>query len=284
MHRSNVSKAIILTLLATLGIVLMNTCAKKTSVAHNPVEMMFYRGLFALALLTPWMVVKYGCSAFKTRRVKAHLYRGIVGNVGVGFVFWAYSLLPMADATALLFAAPLFVAMLSPMVLKERVDRYRWMAVAIGFGGILLISRPSGGLLANPASLVGIAAALCMALVDMALRSLGRTDPPVTTVFYFILFGVIISAPYALFFGHRPDMRTLPWMVGIGVFAAFQQVAKTTAFQYAEASLLAPYSFTSIVWAVLTGWLFWRHLPTVTAILGTAVVIGSNLFMLWRER
>lgn len=276
-------KGVTLILLATLCIVLMNTCAKVSSVAHSPIEMVCYRGVVALCLLTPYMLITRPLSVFRTKRIGAHFYRAAVGNLGVGLVFWAYALLPMANATALLFAAPLFVTALSPVLLKEHVDRGRWMAVAVGFGGILLISRPSVSLLADPASLVGLGAALCIALVDMALRNLGRTEDPLTTVFFFILGGVILSAPYTLVFGSRPNTGILPWVVGIGLFAAIQQVAKTAAFRYAEASFLAPYTYTAIGWATAVGWLLWQEPLTIPVAVGTGVVIASNLFILRRS-
>ncbi len=277
-------KGVSLTLLATLCIVLMNACAKMSSSVHNPVEMIFYRGIVALGLLVPYMLARHPLSVFKTRRIGAHLYRSVAGNIGVGLVFWAYSLMPMANATALLFAAPLFVTVLSPLLLRERVDTGRWIAVMAGFGGILLIARPSVGLLGDPASVVAIGAALCMALVDMALRNLGRSENPLTTVFYFILGGVILSAPYTLMVGHLPDGRMLPWILGIGVFTAIQQLAKTAAFRHCEASFLAPYTYTSMVWATLVGWLLWREILTMPVLLGTGVVIASNLFILQRSR
>ena len=273
------NKGVVLILVATVGIVLMNTCAKMSSPAHGPIEMLFYRGLIALSLLIPYMVLTQPTSVFKTKRIKTHLYRAIVGNLAVGLVFWAYALLPMADATALLFAAPLFVTILSPIMLHENVDRHRWIAVIIGFGGILLVAKPSGEMLTNPASLIALAAALCVALVNIALRNLGRTDNALTTVFYFILFGVLISGPYTIIYGSTPNLEFLPWIIGIGIFAAIQQVAKTTAYRFAEASLLAPYTYTSIVWATLIGWIIWREFPTLSVMTGTLVVIGSNLFM-----
>jgi len=277
-------KGVTLILLATLCIVLMNTCAKVSSIAHGPIEMVFYRGGVALCLLTPYMLITRPRSVFRTQRIGAHFYRAAVGNLGVGLGFWAYALLPMANATALLFAAPLFVTALSPFILKEHVGRGRWMAVAVGFGGILLVSRPSTNLLDDPASLVGLGAALCIALVDMALRNLGRTEDPLTTVFFFILGGVLLTAPYTLFYGSRPATGILPWVAGIGIFAAIQQVAKTAAFRYAEASFLAPYTYTAIVWATVAGWLLWREPLTIPVAVGTGVVIASNLFILRRSR
>jgi drug/metabolite transporter (DMT)-like permease len=268
---------------ATLGIVLMNTCAKMSSLAYGPVEMVFYRGLVALAVLVPYMLLNQPRSVFKPRRIGVQLVRALVGNLGVAFVFWAYALLPMADATALLFAAPLFVTALSPLLLDERVDRRRWAAVAAGFVGIILIVRPSPAILVHPAALVGLAAALCVALVDITLRKLGQTDAPLTTVFYFLLIGVVITAPVTLATGTRPPGPLLPWLVGIGLFAALQQVTKTSAYRLAEASLLAPYSYTAIIWAVLAGWLIWQDLPSPGVIAGTVIVVASNLLLVWRE-
>ena len=125
-------------------------------------------------------------------------------------------------------------------------------------------------------------ATLCMALVDMALRNLGRSENPLTTVFYFIFGGVILSAPYTLTYGHMPEGRLLPWIVGIGGFTAIQQLAKTAAFQFCEASFLAPYTYTSMVWATLIGWLLWKEMISLPVVLGTGVVIASNLFILRR--
>lgn len=280
--QKGILKGVFLILLATLCIVLMNACAKMSSTVHSPVEMIFYRGVVALCLLVPYMLATHPLSIFKTRRIGAHLYRSAVGNIGVGLIFWAYALMPMANTTALLFAAPLFVTALSPLLLKERVDAGRWIAVVLGFGGILLIARPSAGLLADPVSVVGLGGALCMALVDMALRNLGRSEHPLTTVFYFILGGVILSAPYTLIHGHMPEGRLLPWIVGIGVFTAIQQLAKTAAFRFCEASFLAPYTYTSMVWATLIGWLLWKEIITLPVMLGTGVVVASNLFILRR--
>ena len=276
-------KGIVLILLATLCIVAMNTCARASSLVHGPVEMVFYRGVVALGLLVPYMLATRPLSVFTSRRIGAHLYRAVVGNIGVGLVFWAYTLLPMANATALLFAAPLFVTALSPLLLRERVGKFRWMAVVAGFAGILLIAQPSMSLLADPASLVGLGAALCVALVDMALRNLGRTEDPLTTVFYFIAGGVILSAPYTLLWGRWPDGELLPWVAGIGIFTAIQQLAKTAAFRYAEASFLAPYTYTAIVWASLFGWVLWQERLTLPVMVGTGVVIASNLLILRKK-
>lgn len=278
-----INKGIVFILVATLGIVLMNTCAKMSSDNHGPVEMVFYRGVVALIILVPYILLTRSQAIFKTRRIGQHLYRALVGNIGVAFVFWAYSLLPMADATALLFSAPLFVAILAPSMLQEKVSNSRWKALFIGFVGVLLIAKPSGAFILGLSSLVGLAAAFCMALVDIALRDLGRTDDPLTTVFFFLLFGVVISAPYTIINGNFPLADNILWIIGIGIFAAIQQVAKTTAFQYAEASLLAPYSYTSIIFATITGWFFWGDIPSISVLAGAFLIIVSSLALARKE-
>jgi drug/metabolite transporter (DMT)-like permease len=189
----------------------------------------------------------------------------------------------MADTTALLFAAPLFVTALSPLLLKERIDAPRWVAVLTGFGGVLLIVRPSPALLNDPAALIGLAAALMVALVDMALRNLGRTDDPLTTVFFFLLIGVLVSGVYTGLRGSIPRLEQLPILAAMGVFTAIQQVAKTTAYRHAEASFLAPYTYSAIIWATFMGWVFWKELPSLPVITGTLVIIASNLYLVWRK-
>ncbi len=277
------TKGIVLILVATLGIVMMNTCAKKGSQDHGPVEMVCFRGMVTLVLLMPYMLFVRGTEVFKTRRIRNHIYRALVGNLGVAFVFWAYALLPMANATALLFSAPLLVAILSPLLLGEAVDKWRWGAVLAGFVGVVLVARPSGDALFDKASLVGFGAACCIALVDIALRDLGRTDDPLTTVFYFIAFGVLFSAPYTFLKGRIPSADMMPWIIAMGIFAAIQQVAKTTAYKFAEASLLAPYTYSAIFWATLMGWLIWDQLPTQIVVTGIIMIVCSNFFVILKE-
>ncbi|MBI9084918.1 MAG: DMT family transporter [Desulfobacterales bacterium] len=129
-----------------------------------------------------------------------------------------------------------------------------------------------------------LVATLGIVLMNTCAKVGSVAHGPIEMVFYFLLIGVLVSGPYTIWVGKIPDMRLLPWMIGIGVFAAVQQLAKTTAYQLSEASLLAPYTYTAIVWATLTGWILWQDLPTVPVVIGTAVVIGCNLYILLKER
>lgn len=281
--RQKPALGIILYIAAVFLIVVMNGFVKEATQYHSPVEAVFYRGLIAMAILLGYAAYKGKFHIYKTTRLKSHIGRSIAGNIGVVMVYWSYSLMPMADATALLFTAPLLVTVMSALLLKEQVGRYRWLAVIIGFLGVLLISSPSGIDYEGYAIFVVLGAACSVALVQIFLRELGKTEDALTTVFYFLAFGITASGIYMIFKGTWPHPAAIIPLIGAGLSSGVQLIIKTQAFRLAEASLLSPFSFTSIVWATLIGWIFWDDLPTITVLLGTAIVIASNLFIIWRE-
>jgi drug/metabolite transporter (DMT)-like permease len=263
----------------------MNAFVKKAADYHAPVEAVFYRGVIAMALLLAYAAFKGRLKTLhKTNRITSHLGRAIAGNIGVALIFWAYALMPMADVTALLLTGPLIVTVLSALLLKEKVGPYRWSAVGAGFLGVMLIAQPSGELYAGYGVLVALAASFSGALVPIFLRDLGRTEDALTTVFYFLAFGILASGVYMIFAGQWPHPAAIVPLLGAGIAAGLQLILKTQAHRLAEVSLLSPFSYTSIVWATLIGWMFWNDLPTMSVVLGTTVVIASNLFILWRER
>jgi len=280
----NSARGILLYIIAVFLIIVMNAFIKKATEYHTPVEAVFYRGIVAMALLLGYAAAKKHYRIYQTTRLKSHLGRSICGNIGVVMVFWSYSLMPMADVTALLFAAPLIVTMLSALVLKETVGLYRWAAVITGFCGVLLIAQPSGGGYPYYGILVVLTAAFSTALVQIFLRDLGKTEDAMTTVFYFLAFGILCSGLYMIFQGSWPHPAALIPLIGAGITGGIQLILKTQAFRLAEASLLSPIAYTSIVWATLIGWIFWGDLPGLLMVAGTIIVIASNLFIIWREK
>lgn len=280
-------KGILLFVLATFLIICMNAFAKMASDHHDPVEVVFYRGIVAMLLLLGFVAVtrrRAMIDVFKTARPLAHLGRSVAGNIGVILIFWAYALLPMADVTAMLFISPLIVTALSVPILGEKVGAWRWSAVLIGFAGVLLIANPGGQGLNSWLFLLPLAAAFFTALVNIFLRQLGRTEDAMTTVFYFLLFGILVTGLYMPFGGQWPQADAVWVLLGAGITGGLSLMIKTEAFRMAEASLLSPFTYTSIVWATLFGWLFWGDLPTLWVITGAAIIIASNLVVAWRER
>lgn len=261
----------------------MNAFAKAAAEYHDPLEIVFYRGVVALALLLAYIAFKKRADFYKTARIKSHIGRALVGNFGVFTVFWSYKLLPMADVTALLFSAPLIVTMLSALILKEHVGIYRWAAVVTGFVGVLLIIGPDAGTFGDYKSFVPLLAAFSTALVAIFLRDLGKTEDSITTVFYFLLFGVLFSGIYMLFSGTLPVPDAADLLVATGIAAFVQLMMKTESFRLAEASLLSPFSYIMLLWAIIIGWVFWGDVPGMEVLCGAAVIIASNLFITWRE-
>ncbi len=277
-------QGVLLFALATFFIVVMNAFAKKAAIYHDPAEIVFYRGLVALPLLLLYGFLTGRRNIFRTSRFKGHLGRSAAGNVGILTVIWAYSLLPMAEVTAILFVTPLVTTILSALVLKEQVGPWRWGAIIIGFSGVLLIAHPTGISVAGWGVVIALISALSTGTVDIFLRNLGRTEDALTTVFYFLSFGLVASGIYMLFRGHAPHPDAWLPLLGAGIAGGIQLILKTQAFRWAEASLLSPVTYTAIIWATLFGWLFWQDLPALPALAGTSIIIASNLFILWRER
>lgn len=282
-NQQNFTAGIILFLLADFFIVAMNAFAKGAAPHHAPVEILFYRSIVAMFFLLAYLALTVRRNVYKTTRIKSHIWRALIGNAGVVLNFQALSLMPMADVTALLFTAPLMVTILAALILKEQVASHRWLAVVAGFAGVLLISHPAGQNLALPGLLAAMGSALCNALVILLLRDLGRTEDALTTVFYFLSFGILFSGIYMIFFGHMPYPHTAWLLAGTGIAGGLQLLLKTQAYRIAEASLLSPFTYISLLWATLIGLIFWGSVPTIWTAAGAAIIIASNLFIIWRE-
>ncbi len=277
-------KAIIMSIGAGFLIISMNAFAKKAAEYHDPIEIVFYRGLVAMILLLIYVAYKKRTDFYKTTRMKSHFGRAFIGNCGVIAVFWSYKLLPMADVTALLFSSPFIVTVLSALILKEKVGIYRWLAILIGFIGVVMIVGPSLSGLHGYAVFVPLLASLCMGFVAIFLRDLGKTEDSITTVFYFLLFGVLYSGVYMVFKGSFPAPDAMGILFCVGLAAFVQLILKTEAYRLAEASMLSPYTYIMLIWAALIGWIFWGDVPDIWVWIGASVIIVSNLFITWREQ
>ena len=272
-----------MTIAAGFLIISMNGFAKKAAEFHDPIEIVFYRGLVAMALLLVYIAIKGRKDFYKTKRIKTHFGRALIGNCGVFTVFWSYKLLPMAEVTALLFSSPLIITIMSALILKESVGIYRWMAVAVGFIGVIMIMGPTADLISGYVIIIPLISSFCMASVSIYLRHLGKTEDAITSVFYFLLFGITYSAIYMMFKGTLPTPSATFLLACVGVASFVQLVLKTEAFRLAEASLLSPFTYLMLIWSVIIGWLFWGDIPSIQVLIGAGVIIISNLFITWRE-
>ena len=247
-------------------------------------EILFHRQLWAIPLVMAWLAAGDGLGAIRTTRFGAHLGRAVVGVIGMVLNFASVLLLPLAESTTLLFTVPIFATVLSALALREKVGIHRWSAVAMGFIGVLIVAQPSGGHFPLLGTAVCLTAALFMATVAVLLRQLGKTEKTGTTVFWFSLLSLPpFGVAYALGF-QQHDWITWAMLVGIGVIGGVGQLCLTGALRYAPVSTVVPMDYSSLVWATLYGWVFFAVLPTPYTWIGAPVIIGSGLYIVWRER
>ncbi len=271
---------------AFLALSFMTLFAKLLSESHHVIEIAFWRNVIALA---PFAVML----AFPSRRGMLRIrskpriivIRAIVGTANLVLVFAAFSLLPMANATALIFASALFIPVLGVLFLGEAVGPYRASAVIIGFIGVLTVAQPGGGESWNLLGVAfGLGAALIAASLGIMLRFLGQSESPDTVTFYFLFLGALFLAPIMPFIATMPDASDVPLLIGLGVSGFLMQISLTFAFKYAEAAIVAPFNYTQIIWAALLGWLVLSEAPTLNIIIGSAIIIASSMIVILRER
>lgn len=261
----------------------MNMFAKLLSANHSVIEIAFYRNLIA-SMPFLIMVFAFGRREILVLRSKPALVgiRAILGTISLVTTFAAFSLMPMADTTALLFTSSLFIPVLGVIFLKESVGPYRWAAVAMGFIGVVIMAHPSGEVY-TLGILVAISAALMHAALQIILRYLGRYESPETISFYFFIIGTFLTALPLPFIAVRPTMAEVPLLLGVGLSGAAAQWLLSIAFRNARAAIVTVFNYSGIVWATLIGWMIWNEWPMPTVIAGAAVVIASNILMIWRE-
>lgn len=292
----NARLGVLLKILAALCATLMLACVKGLNGAIPTGEVIFFRSFIALFPLLIWLKVQGNVlENLKTRNLFGHFIRGFSGTGGMYFNYLALVYISLADATALSYAAPLFTVILAAMLLKERVRMSRWVAVVVGLSGILIMLSSSlsasGALFSsqanNATTSLGVAfaliAALCSATSNVQIRFLNGIEKPGAIVFYFSLMTTLIGLATALFGWIKPNALQLLLLVGCGLFGGLAQILVTLCLRYADASLLAPFDYTTLVWSMLIGYLFLHSLPGSTTLLGASVVALAGIFAVWRE-
>jgi drug/metabolite transporter (DMT)-like permease len=198
--------------------------------------------------------------------------------------FFALRYLQLDEALAILFSTPFIVTALSGPVLGEWVGWRRWAAIAVGFLGVLVVTRPAGGGI-HPAAVLSVASAACYALYSLATRVLARTDSNETTLFYSNLVGALIMLPVVPFVWTTPnDPLVVALMIVMGAFGAFGHYLLIIAHRLAPAVVLAPFMYTQLVWVIVLGFMVFADVPNSWTLAGAGIVVGSGLYILHRER
>ncbi len=261
----------------------MNVFAKKLSAHHSVIEVAFYRNIIAVL---PFLYLIYIRGKKEilhiNSRPKSIIARSVIGTLSLVTTFAAFDAMPLAAATAFLFTASLIIPILGYFFLKEHVGPYRWSAILIGFVGVLIMLNPTGSVTINGA-LIALSAASMHAILQTILRSLGKTESPETVTFYFVFIGTFVSLiPMPLIFV-MPTWQEAPYIIGVGLTGVVAQILLSHAYKSTQAAVVTIFNYSGLIWATLFGWMFWNELPGVYIWIGGSVVIGSNLFILYRE-
>ncbi len=288
----NVVKAIALKVMSALLFAVMSALVRFLGERYSVGQIVFFRSAFAILpvlLIYAWR--NELAAAVRTVRPLGHVGRGLISVGGMFCNFSALARLPIVDATAISFISPLITVALSAIFLKERVRIYRWSAVIVGFIGILVMLGPhfdlssysgAAGTVAGLAFAVG--GAFCNSGSVIQTRRLTETETTSSIVFYFSLICALAGLATWPLGWLVPTWPELLALVTVGLCGGLAHLLLTESYRLAPASLVAPFDYTSMVWAFLLGYVFFNELPTVFVFIGAAIIAGAGLLVIWRER
>jgi len=275
---------VVLMVIATALFGVMDGLVKWLSADYPTVQIMFFRSAFALIPAVIMVRRGPGFGALRTRRLKAHMIRSCFGVAAMLCFFYSYRAMPLADVTAISFAAPFIIALLSVWLLKEKVGPHRWAAIAIGFIGMLVIVQPgqSGAILSH-ASLIVVLGTLLYALAMIQIRQMGQHEPSAVVAFYFAATCTTITALALPWNWVMPKESDLLLLCATGIAGGVAQLFMSRAYALAPAALVAPIDYTHLIWSVALGWFIWGDFPALSTWAGAAIIIASGLYILYRE-
>ncbi len=271
-------RAAVYALLASLLFAGMGVAVRFAS-AELPTEMVvFLRNLLGLIALLPWLIGG-GWQALGTRRLAAHLFRAVSGLTAMYCFFYALAHLQLAEAVILNYSSPLFIALFALLLLGERANSRVTGAIIIGFVGVGLIVKPGYGVWSQ-AALVGVAAGVFTALAMVGIRRLASTEPIRRIVFYFCLFGTLFSALPLFWSWQAPSLAVLAVMALAGGAATLAQLLLTKSYSLIPAAQVGPYTYASVLFAALFGWLLWGETPDSATCFGAILITLAGIITL----
>ena len=261
----------------------MDAAVKHLAAEYPVPQVIWGRYTFHFLLMLVFLGPRYRGSLLRTSRLGTQLVRSMLLLGAKVCMFFALKYIPLAEASTIGFANPLIVTALSVPILAERVGGRRWTAVGVGFVGVLIVLRPGLGIM-HWAAVLPLGMAFFYAVYQILTRLLAGKDNPRTILFYTALVGIVITSLGIPFFWTAPTMEAWSLMVAIGAIAGIGHFALIKAFELTPASVLAPFSYVSLIWVVLAGYIVFGDLPDAWTALGAVIIIGSGLYIVHRER
>jgi drug/metabolite transporter (DMT)-like permease len=289
----NPLRGIGLKVLSVLVFTLMAICIKASAPHVPPGEAVFFRSFFAMPVILVWLAwtrnLRHGLD---TLNPLGHLWRGLVGTTAMGLGFTALGLLPLPEATALGYAAPLLTVIFAAMFLGEQVRAFRLSAVFVGLIGVVIVLLPNltitsveeaDGFLAVGA-MAALLGAVFAALAQVFVRKLITSEPTATIVFYFSLTASLLSLVTLPFGWVVPALGEAALLVGAGLLGGIGQILLTESYRHAETGVIAPFEYVSMVLSLVFGYALFAEAPSRSMLVGAGLIVAAGLFIIWRER
>jgi drug/metabolite transporter (DMT)-like permease len=291
----NLFKAIGFKLISALLFAAMSGLVRQLADVAPIGQMVFFRSAFAILPVVVIYAIRGELrSAVRTSRPLGQLGRGMLSVFGMFSNFSALARLPLADVTAISFASPLITVALAAIILKEHVRIFRWSAVLAGFAGVIVmlvpqfdVSRYAGAgvvTVAAVGSLFAMMSAVCNAGTVIQTRRLTQSETTSSIVFYFSIVCALAGALTLPFAWHSPTQSEWVALIALGVLGGIAHIFLTESYRYATASVVAPFDYSSMLWALLLGYWLFGELPSALVYVGATIVAGAGLFVIWRER
>ena len=277
-YRQHVLLGAGLILLSELCFATMGALVKHVTRELPVTEVAFMRGLFGLVWLLPVLWRQRGPLSLGTRVPHLHALRTLLGVSALYCFFYALSVLPLADGLLLKMTSPLFMPLIAAGWLGERLRPGVWLAVGIGFVGVALVVQPEGRV--APAALAGLAGGLFAAGAKVTVRRLARSEPTVRIVFWFSLGMTLATVPPLFWTWRTPEPAQWGWLVSMGLVGLLGQMLLTRGYGVAPASRIAPFTYASVVYGALYGFLFWGERPDAAFIVGALLIALAGLLAL----
>lgn len=278
---------------SVLIFIVMSALIKSTS-HHIPAgEAVFFRSFFAIPVIVIWLAFRRELSTgLRTKNPIGHFWRGLMGTLGMGLGFAGLGYLPLPEVTAIGYASPLLVVVFAAMFLGEDVRLFRISCVALGLTGVLIVLSPRLTILSGDAAshreafgaMLVLCSAFASALAQVFVRKLVNIEKTAAIVFYFSVTSTLLSFVTLPFGWVVPSARELAILITAGLLGGVGQILLTSSYREADASLIAPFDYASMIFALLIGYFVFAEVPTWTMLAGASLVITAGILIIWRER
>ena len=284
-------RGIIFKVMAVCLFMFMASFIKAASVEVPPGQAVFFRSFFALPVILGWLAMRGELrSGWKTPNPMGHFWRGLLGTSAMGLGFTGLGLLPLPEVTAIGYAAPLLVVVFASMFLNEKVGVYRLSAVLLGMIGVLIVLSPrlsiGAGLSTGETlgAVVVLMGAVFAALAQVFVRKLVQTEDTAAIVFWFSITSAVLALCTLPWGWAMPSVGVAAMLIMAGLLGGLGQIFLTSSYRYADASLVAPFDYASMILALIIGYFVFDEVPTGTMLLGAGIVILAGVLIIWRER